>query len=220
VPDSPDLVRFYRESRTRVVELVSDLDSGELETPVPACPGWSVSDVVAHLTAVAEDVPAGRLTRPPSDEQTAAQIARFAGRPIGDVLQVWGEHAPALEEVIAARHVAPAMLDVLAHEHDIRGAVGRAGSRDDEAVRAGAEMLLGFLAPPVPLTVRCDGFEVRVGPAEGQPLELRTDHFEAFRWRLGRRSRAQLAGMDWVGDPSAVLDALVVFGPARHDVIE
>jgi len=26
--------------------------------------------------------------------------------------------------------------------------------------------------------------------------------------------------MDWVGDPSAVLDALVVFGPARHDVIE
>jgi uncharacterized protein (TIGR03083 family) len=220
VPDSPDLVRFYQESHTRVVELVRDLDTGELDTPVPACPDWSVSDVVAHVAAIAEDVSAGRLTGPPTDEQTAAQVARFAGRPIGDVLQAWDEYAPALEEVIAAFNVRPAVLDVLAHEHDIRGALGCAGARDDEAVRSGAETLLGILAPPVPLHVRCVGFEVRVGPSEGQPLELRTDHFEAFRWRLGRRSRAQLAGMDWVGDPSAVLDALVVFGPARRDVIE
>ena len=217
---APDLVRFYRESHARVVDLVRDLDPGGLDTPVPACPGWCVSDVVAHVTAIAEDVSAGRLTRPPTDEETAAQVARFAGRPIDDVLQTWDEHAPALEEVIAAFNVRPAVLDVLAHEHDIRGALGRAGARDDEAVLTGAEMLLGFLAPPVPLTVRCDGFEVRVGPAEGQPLGLRTGHFEAFRWRLGRRSRAQLAGMDWDGDPSAVLDALALFGPARRDVIE
>ena len=151
---------------------------------------------------------------------TAAQVARFAGRPIGDVLLVWEEHAGALEDVIAAHNVRPAVLDVLAHEHDIRGALGRAGARDDEAVRTGAEMLLGFLSPPVPLWVRCDEFEVRVGPAEGPSLELRTDHYEAFRWRLGRRSRAQLAAMDWSGDPSPVLDALVIFGPARRDVIE
>jgi hypothetical protein len=65
VSDAPDLVRFYRESHARVVELVGDLDRGALETPVPACPGWSVADVVAHVAAVAEDVPAGRLTGPP-----------------------------------------------------------------------------------------------------------------------------------------------------------
>jgi uncharacterized protein (TIGR03083 family) len=217
---SAELVRFYRESHTRVVELVGDLDAGSLDRPVPACPGWSVADVVAHIAAVSEDVPAGRLTRPPSDEETAAQVARFAGRPIGDVLQVWEVNAPAMEDLIGAHSVRPAVLDVLAHEHDIRGGLGRAGARDNEAVRAGAEMLLGFLSPPVPLWVRCDEFEVRVGPAEGPPLELRTDHYEAFRWRLGRRSRAQLIAMDWTGDPSAVLDALVVFGPARQDVIE
>lgn len=49
---------------------------------------------------------------------------------------------------------------------------------------------------------------------------LRTDRFEAFRWRLGRRSRAQLAGMDWTGDPSPILDDLVIFGPADSDVHE
>jgi uncharacterized protein (TIGR03083 family) len=220
VNDAPNLVRFYRESHSRVVELVGELDAGALATPVPACPGWSVSDVVAHVAAVAEDVPAGRLTRPPSDEETAAQVARFAGHPIGDVLQVWEQHAAAMEEVIGAHSVRPAVLDVLSHEHDIRGALGRAGARDDEAVRAGAEMLLSFLSPPVPLRVRCDAFDVQVGPDEGQPLELQTSHFEAFRWRLGRRSRAQLAGMDWTGDPSPVLDTLVIFGPARRDVIE
>ena len=217
---APELVRFYREGHARIVELVGDLDAGGLDEPVPACPGWSVSDVVAHVAAIAEDVGAGRLTRPPTDEQAAAQVARFAGRPIGDVLQAWDEHAPALEELIAAHNVRPPVLDVLAHEHDIRGALDRAGARDDEAVWTGAEMLLGTLSPPVPLRVRCDEFEVRVGPTEGQPLELRTDHFEAFRWRLGRRSRAQLAGMDWSGDASRILDGLVIFGPARRDVIE
>jgi hypothetical protein len=49
---------------------------------------------------------------------------------------------------------------------------------------------------------------------------LHTTAFEAFRWRLGRRSRAQLAAMEWSADPTAVLDHLVVFGPAARDVIE
>ena len=50
MPDSPDLVRFYRESRTRVVELVSDLVSGELETPVPGSvyAGHRFIDVFIH----------------------------------------------------------------------------------------------------------------------------------------------------------------------------
>jgi hypothetical protein len=49
---------------------------------------------------------------------------------------------------------------------------------------------------------------------------LRTTSWEAFRWRLGRRSRAQLAAMDWSADPSEFLDQLCIFGPATVDVIE
>ena len=55
--------------------------------------------------------------------------------------------------------------------------------------------------------------------APGTALELTTTWYEAFRWRVGRRSRNQLAALDWSGDPSPVLDHLVVFGPARADVI-
>lgn len=40
----------------------------------------------------------------------------------------------------------------------------------------------------------------------------------AGRWRMGRRSRAQLTAMDWSGGPSPVLGHLTVFGPAASDI--
>jgi hypothetical protein len=68
--------------------------------------------------------------------------------------------------------------------------------------------------------VTVEDTQFRAGP-DGEPvLELTTTWYEAFRWRMGRRSRSQLAALDWSGDPSPVLDHLVVFGPAPTDVIE
>ncbi|HEV7212676.1 MAG TPA: hypothetical protein VGN47_13295 [Blastococcus sp.] len=70
--------------------------------------------------------------------------------------------------------------------------------------------------------MRTEHAEFAVGPdgsAEG-PVVLRTTTFEAFRWRLGRRSRAQLAAMDWTGDPAPFLDALCAFGPSEVDLVE
>jgi hypothetical protein len=62
--------------------------------------------------------------------------------------------------------------------------------------------------------------EFRLGPDSGPPLTLATTRFEAFRWRMGRRSRDQLAALGWSGDPAPVIDHLVVFGPAACDVVE
>jgi uncharacterized protein (TIGR03083 family) len=193
--------------------------------PVPACPGWSVRDVVAHLTAVVEDVLAGRLTGPPSDEQTAAQVARFRDRSLSEILARWVELAPPFEEMVDGFEVWPAVLDVATHEHDIRGALGEPGARHTVVVRVGAERLLTWLQPPIPLRVVVEDAEYRVGPArdgegEGEIVVLTTDRFEAFRWRMGRRSRAQLANLQWTGDPTPILDHLVVFGPAPTDIYE
>ncbi|MGZ4567789.1 MAG: hypothetical protein ACXVFZ_13440 [Blastococcus sp.] len=87
---------------------------------------------------------------------------------------------------------------------------------------AGAVALLRGLRVPRPLVVRTEHTEVTVGPdASGEePVVLRTTTFEAFRWRLGRRSRGQLAALDWSGDPEPYLDHLCVFGPAEVDVVE
>ena len=216
----PALSYLYRESRGRVTSLVAQLDDATLDAPVPACPAWSVRDVVSHLTGVTEDVMAGRLTGPPSDEQTAEQVARFRDRDLSQVLSRWDELAPSFEEAIDAFKVWPAVLDVASHEQDIRGAVGKAGARETDVVRIGAEQLLTWLQPSVALRIEVEDAAFEVGPDEDGRVVLRTDRFEAFRWRLGRRSRAQLAAMDWSGDPSPVLDDLVIFGPAATDINE
>jgi hypothetical protein len=62
--------------------------------------------------------------------------------------------------------------------------------------------------------------DFRADPADGPELGLATCRFEAFRWRMGRRSRAQLATLDWTGDPAPVLDHLMIFGPSPVGIIE
>ena len=166
---APDLAQLYRNTRERLTALVAGLDEQALATPVPACPGWQVQDVVAHLAAIVEDALAGRLTGPPSEAETAVQVARYKGRPMLQTLDGW---------------------------------------------------LLQGLRTPVPVRITVEDAEFRIGPSGDPVLGLRTTRFEAFRWRMGRRSRDQLAALDWSGDPAPVLDHLVVFGPARTDIIE
>jgi uncharacterized protein (TIGR03083 family) len=215
-----DLPRLYRDTRLRVAELLSTADEAALDAAVAACPGWSVRDVLAHLTAVAEDVLAGRLTGPPTPEQTAAQVRRFGGRPAGETLGRWAEAAPQFEDLIGSFRVWPAVIDVASHEQDIRAAVGQPGARDTEVIWHGAGWLLSGLKPPVALRVVVEDGEFRLGPDSGSPLTLTTSRFEAFRWRMGRRSRDQLAALDWSADPAPVIDHLVVFGPAASDIAE
>jgi uncharacterized protein (TIGR03083 family) len=220
-PDA-DLACLYRETRERLCALVLGLDGAHLATPVPACPGWSVSDVMYHLLGVVEDVMAGRLTRPPTDADTAVQVARLRGTPLPAVVDAWGELAPAFEERIGGGAIWPAVFDVASHEQDIRGALGAPGARDSPALRAAAERLVALMRPSVAVRVVCEDFEVTVGPESGagEELVLRTTRFEAFRWRLGRRSRAQLRGLDWSGDPSTVIEQLCVMGPSPTDIVE
>ncbi len=216
----PALSQLYGDSRVRLLALVSGLDEKGLAAPVPACPGWRVRDVVAHLTAVGEDVLEGRLTGPPTEEQSAAQVARFRGRPFPEVLARWDELAPRFASAIDGFEVWPAVLDVATHEQDVRGALGVPGARDSDAVRLGSDRLLRWLRPPVPLRVMVEDGSYDLGPDGDDVILLRTDRFEALRWRMGRRSRRQLADLDWAGDPSPVLDHLVVFGPAATDIDE
>lgn len=222
--DSPDLASFYEDTRERLTALVSALDEPSLATPVPACPGWSVRDVTAHLAGVAEDVLDGKLTRPPSDEETAAQVARFRGRSEPEILEKLAELAPRFEDLIQQFEVWPAALDIAAHEQDIRGALAMPGGRDSEVILAGSEALIGWMQPPLPLRVVLEDDEIVVDPAGGgstaAELVLRTTRYEAFRWRLGRRSRNQLVSLDWSGDPTAVLDHLAVFGPSPIDIFD
>lgn len=222
--DRVDLSTTYRESRERLHDLVRSLGEDAKGVPVQACPRWSVHDVIGHLVAIAEDVLAGRLTGPPTDEQTEAQVARRRDQTTAASLDEWTTLAPGLEEILGAARVWPGVLDVLCHEHDVRGAIDQPGARDVAGIGAGADYLLHVLALPVPVTVRVGDTTYTKGPeattAGTAPIELETDSFEAFRFRLGRRSRRQLEAMRWTGDPTPVLDHLYLFGPSPVDIVE
>ncbi len=150
--------------------------------------------------------------------------------PVAERLARWAEIGPEFERIVSGFEVWPAVIDVASHEQDIRGAIGRPGERDCAPIRECTTRLLAWLEVPAPLRVITEDGEYAPRPAENQPrggrpadspeLALLTSRFEAFRWRMGRRSRAQLAAMAWSGDPAPVLDYLAVFGPARADVIE
>jgi hypothetical protein len=227
--DGFDLGAHYGLARKRLTSLVSAVDEPSA-VPVPACPSWSVHDVVAHLVAVVQDALAGRLTGPPSDEETAAQVARRRGVPTREVLGEWAEMAETFEGLLTKVRVWPGFLDVLAHEHDVRGALGKPDGRDSDEMWAASEWLVSNWKPPVRVFVHVQDFGHMLGPSGsseqaddiGGPeiLTLTTTRFEAFRFRLGRRSRDQLCRMAWSGDPEPALEGLTIFGPAPYDVLE
>ena len=135
VADPVLTARLYQETRERISELVTGLDEdAALSTAVAACPGWSVRDVVAHVAAVADDWADGCLSGPPTDEETAAQIARFGGHDMADILAAWTDAAARLDRMAETAGVAPPLGDITSHEHDVRGAIGRPGARDSTAV--------------------------------------------------------------------------------------
>jgi hypothetical protein len=228
-----DLGENYGLARRRVSALVRDLED-PFAIPVPACPGWTVHDVVAHLVAVVEDAVAGKLTGPPSDEVTREQVGRRRDMPTNEMLDEWAEICPPFQEGIQALRIWPGYLDVLAHEFDIRGAVANRDERDSFQIIASSECLLSNWKPPVPVVVKTDQNSYPVGKGGvgegedgeggvgegGASLILETSPYEVFRFRLGRRSPAQLRAMSWSGDPTPVLDHMVIFGPEPYDVIE
>lgn len=217
----PDLAGLYRDTRERLSHLIGGLDAAALGTMVPACPGWAVRDVLAHLTAIAEDALAGRLTDMPDDEFTAGQVARFADVPVAEMLTRWSAAAPAFEAAIEAFRIWPAVIDVASHEQDIRGALGLPGARTCAAIKQTVPRLASRLDLPVPVRIVTEHGEYLTGDGDGEAeLTLSTSEFELFRWRMGRRSLAQLAAMDWSADPSAILGQLTIFGPATADIVE
>ncbi|MFN8050139.1 MAG: maleylpyruvate isomerase family mycothiol-dependent enzyme [Acidimicrobiales bacterium] len=210
--DEPTIGDRYRNARERLTAYLREQDESAWERPVPACPGWNVRDVLAHLVGVVEDSAAGLLSGPPGPDQTAVEVERHRENDPEQLLQAWTELAPRFEAAITANTVWPALIDVLSHEHDIRGALGSVDHRDHPDLRRVAELLRGGL-PDVRISFGEDGDD----PSR---LRLRTDRFEFFRLRLGRRSRRQVERLDWSTEPGPLLDALFVFGPAEIDIVE
>jgi uncharacterized protein (TIGR03083 family) len=208
--------------------MVRDLTELQLDRPVPATPGWSVRDVVSHLTGVAADVTAGCMDGAGTAAWTARQVAMRRPLAFTDVLDEWASVAPQLQLMLSDGPPGLAMrviCDIACHEHDIRGGLGRPGGRDSDVVDQACQTGVGYLdsrlrrAIAPGLRLLADGTEWIVGPG-GPAATLTVEPFTLFRTLFGRRSRGQMASLAWAGDPDPYVDHLALFAPADSDLEE
>jgi uncharacterized protein (TIGR03083 family) len=214
----------YRGSFERIDARVRELattDPAALDTPVPACPGWTVHGVVSHLCGIAVDALAGRLSGVPDDSWTAGQVDQRRGRPVEQVLDEWAPQVDVIAAALDARRMpVPPAADVLTHEGDIAEALGdpvppEQGWRD--AARLLCRGTVTRIDRPGTLTVRC-GEDVWTGGAgDGPVASVEVEPWELFRAVFSRRSADQMRGWAWDGDPEPWLEPLCVFGLRRDD---
>lgn len=192
------------------------------DTRVPACPEWTVKELLAHVTGVIADILDGRLDGVATDPWTDAQVAARRDTPMPAILTEWAEKAPTVEPMIddfgpSGRQL---VFDAVTHEHDLRGALDQPGAMDSDAVAIAA----GFVVPGLMGAVAAAGSPVlevstpdgsRWVSGEGEPAaRLRATSFELMRAISGRRTAEQIRALDWEGDAGPYV-ASFAFAPFR-----
>ncbi|MDQ3952696.1 MAG: maleylpyruvate isomerase family mycothiol-dependent enzyme [Actinomycetota bacterium] len=242
-----DLAEIYDATRSELAELVSGLPDEDLERPVPATPGWSIRDVVAHLTGVVRCIAAGDFPREffvaigseaaiaVLNEWTDRQVVSRREPPVRELLDEWERSTASIapmirgdvpwpEDVVPfAGHVLT--TDVAVHQQDVYGALGLVKDRDAAPIRigfatyaAGADLRRKASGGPA-LRIATERKEVVAG--DGEPAAtVRATHFELFRALSGRRSPDQLRAYEWDGDPEPFLELFYPYGVREHALVE
>jgi len=214
------------------MDLLAGLDQAALAAQVPACPAWTVRDVLAHVTGVAADAASGTYFSGAADAWNDAQLAAARdawtawqvrsrrGRTVEAVAAEWARWAARLEPMLAGTVPPPGappwlltapVADLAVHLHDVRGALRRPGDRDAPATRLGLRIYARWLGQRLDQADR-PALRLRVGDRDwvegsGQPtVALAADAFELFRALSGRRSLDQVRAFAWDGDPEPYLD--------------
>lgn len=218
---------LYADVRLRLSDLVRDLPADRTNLPVPGCPGWTVHDVIAHATGIVADVVTGNLDGVTTEPWTQAQVDSRRDVPLDDILDEWAELAATFEPTLDGMPKAISRtltIDLVTHEHDVRGALREPGGRDSEAyvlARKGFAVALAKTLEErgVPgLRLQADDWEFDAGDPK---VTVKTnDSFEFFRALAGRRGKGQVLAYDWSGDPAPYLPVLNHFGPLPDADVE
>ena len=223
-----DLGAWYEESRRRISELVGSASAAQLATPVVACPGWTVHDVIAHVTGIVDDATSGNMDGAPGESWTAAQVKRGRSQSVPDMLARWDDQVSGFAASLFASAppnplASAATADLHSHEQDLRAALARPGARQRPAIawfaRGSAERRIeAVTADGISLRIHIDG-DAGIGEHDAVNV-LHASPFEFFRLIVGRRSVTQIAALVRGPDAAVVPEALVIFGPAKADVDE
>ncbi len=199
---SVDAAARYEDLRQELVGILRAASEDELEARVAASPAWRVRDVLAHVTGITYD-----LNRQDLDGDTDRQVARHRSDALEVVIAEWDAEASTFEHGLRlfgyplGSHF---VGDLHAHLQDIRTTLGLARHDDPATVLVALDFYLDDLDQALrvegagTLTVTA-GEEVHVVGAGHPEATVTASPFEILRALSGRRSLAQIEGLDWTG---------------------
>lgn len=217
-----DAVEEWSRAQQRVIDLVADLPPERAELRVPACPDWTVRDLLSHMVGLGVDVVAGDEPDDHNETWTGRQVQTRRGHDVAALVAEWQAVAGPLRDWMRANNTRP-LGDVIIHEQDLRGALGVPGGQDSDGVRAIRERFVGRFAPRVadlpPIALVGETWTwVSRGSADpdavdGAAVVLRASDFDLARALVTRRSANQLRSWTVRGDVTPYLGAFAMLGP-------
>jgi uncharacterized protein (TIGR03083 family) len=155
----------YEQGRVRITELLRERGQDVGERRVPACPDWSVKDLVAHLQHVTEEYSAGRHPYATLDRSDTSRfddparndtneawaddgVAARRGQSLEQLLDAWATTSQQLYRMMTDEPALPdadendylawsALGDFAIHYQDMHGALGLEGDRDAYCAKVG-----------------------------------------------------------------------------------
>jgi uncharacterized protein (TIGR03083 family) len=244
----PDLAAAYEDARTTMIDLVRGAGEGARTKRVPACPDWTIHDLVAHVTSIASEMSSGgvpadlNLIQFWDDDMSRRRedfvddaLAKRRDHSLEEIIGEWDAAAPILESMIRGETPFPpespplvdwiVVTDIGQHLQDLAGALGVASERESLAtglsLRSYVEgMRFRSAHDKLPaLRMRAGSREWVIG--EGEPVATLTgDPFELARAASGRRSPDQIRAYDWDGDPEPFIVLFYPYGLRESALVE
>lgn len=204
-----DVVDAYARTRTRMIAVVQAHPEA-VDRRVPACPEWTVHDLVAHVVALPAAIGRGDL---PGDDLAgwlAGLVEARADQGVDDLCVEWEGLDDAIAGVLAGGPVL--FADLAVHEHDLRGAVGEP-DHDALEVDLVVPAALGLLVGPVREhglgAIEVVDGDRRWASHDAEPgWTLTTTAWEAVRALNSRRTVDELRALPHTGDPEPYLSLL------------
>jgi len=239
-----DLYMTQQEALASLVLAYADRSGDQ----VPACPGWTVNDLLAHVVGLSRDAVNGMLPvidlleqwRDENvvhrrDRMTADQVDRVAGKSVEGLVSRWREMTPTLAAMLSGAIPFPdpapfglaaiLVTDLVIHDQDVRGALrvhnapeGPAPSLALATYFFGVDYRIRQLGLPA-LGVRY-GDKTRILGTGEPAATVSGPRFELLRAFGGRRSREQILAFDWEGDPRPYVALVPAYGERPDALVE
>lgn len=216
-----DEIEEWTRAQRRVIDLVEPLTPEQAAVRVPACPDWTVRDLLAHMVGLGADVVAGDEPDDHNERWTGRQVESRRDRDVAALVAEWRELTGPLRDWMRRYNTRP-LGDVVIHEQDLRGALGVPGGQDSAGVAAVRDRFTGRFAarlgdrPPIALVGETWSWASTREPGAAGVV-VRAPDFDLARALVTRRSAAQLRGWTERGDIEPYLDAFAVLGPLPVD---